>query len=879
MGRALAAGRFDNDAYPDLAIGTPMKDVGGLADCGRVYIIRGSGVGLVSIGGAALDPVSLANNPQSDARFGSSLAAGYFFDSAGPLDLAVGEPEADLGGQADAGRVVILDFDPVPAPSLVPQEIDTKSQLVGLPGSGAEVADRFGSALAAGRFDLDGYDELAISVPYENLDLGAEGSFTDAGIAHIYYGGSGGLTTGAYTTFSAISQNDLTRASDLFGWALAFGRFDASGRDNLAIGVTRKEYLSYQPSTPTIDNAGLVYIVAPWRQIDHLPNRASVVLDCNADIIYSQRMFDRVRPASTTKTMTLLLACEAIENNEVDPDYLYTVPSWVAGNVNGSQMGLVTDEKITLEYLMKGMMPPSGNDASYAIADILEGDNNPWGGSYENTLLAFQNRMNARAADFGMTRTTLTNPSGLDVTNHFTTARDFAALSYYAMQNSCVRQIVGAPGWLVTHFIPVSTMDGWLSIGGPSPMPGYTEVTEYFYAGYMANIRGTIPSATGIKGGYTGEGRITGLWSAAAAEGEVYATAFGLRSTEKGDPVSDCLSCTGGGLLKLGRSICEENDFLPPPPPPPPGPYGTLTGIPACPDSLQRLTTHGEAFIPGDALVEVYRHTLIAPSVGVRIAIVRNSQITLSPQELVSYGVGAITGHEGARIVNRGTANAQILVTQTHPTGTTLNATLPPSGGLNTPIHGTPTSNYLMTIRNVGSVDITLEVEELGYRIERRLTPTGPNVASFQATLRREGIFANEMMGVYVVGTDAACNEELDVIIRPPVAPSAVPVGGGVPRESGPALLTLRPAHPNPFEANTTLRFDLARSAAVDVALFDLQGRRVRGLLSASPHTAGAHEVTWDGRDAAGRRVSAGIYFVRVQAEGVVQSARVVRLD
>lgn len=878
MGTALAAGRFDNDAYADLAVGTPAKDVSGLTDCGRVYFIRGSSSGLVSAGSASVDPVSLGNDPQSDSRFGSSLAAGHFFDSNGPLDLAVGEPEADLGGQADAGRVVVLDLDAVPAPAFVPQHVQTRNQTVGFPGIGAEHADRFGSALAAGRFDLDAYDELAVSVANENVDLDAAGAFIDAGIVHLYYGGSTGLGSGAYSTFSARSQNDLTASGELFGWALAFGRFDASAHDNLAVGTPRKDYVSYVASVPTEDDAGLVYVVAPWRQIDNLPHRSSVALDCGADIIYSQRMFDRMRPASTTKTLTLLLACEAVQGNEVDPDYLYTVPSWVASEVYGSQMGLVANEKITLENLMKGLMPPSGNDASFAIADILEGDGNPWGGSIEGTLPAFQARMNARAAELGMTRTTMRNPAGLDAANHFTTTRDFAALSYYAMQNSCVRQIVSAPGWFVDHLIPVSTMDGWLSLGGPNPTPGYTPVTEYFSAGYMSNIRSVIPSATGIKGGYTGEGRVTGLWSAEAAKGEVYAAAFGMRSENDGDVVTDCLACTGGGLLQLGRSICLEDDFAPPPPPPPPGPFGTLTGIPACTDSLRRLTVHSEGFAPGEAAIELYRTTQVASSVGTRVAIVRSSQLLLAPNEVVSYGVGAVTAHQGARVVNRGAGNAQVLVTQTLPTGTTLNATLPPAGSLVTPEHTSPGSNYIMTIRNVGATDITLEVEELGYQIERRLTAAPLGTPSFTATLQRAGRFTDEVMGVYVIGTGVACDDELDLVMRPPGATVGVPGDGDGP-SAGEGLLALRPAQPNPSRGTTTLRFELARAAAVDADVFDAQGRRVRTLARAEAVSAGTHTLIWDGRDDAGANAGAGVYFVRVSAGGVVRRGSVIRLD
>ena len=68
---------------------------------------------------------------------------------------------------------------------------------------------------------------------------------------------------------------------------------------------------------------------------------------------------------------------------------------------------------------------------------------------------------------------------------------------------------------------------------------------------------------------------------------------------------------------------------------------------------------------------------------------------------------------------------------------------------------------------------------------------------------------------------------------------------------------------PNPFATEATLRFVLAAPAAVRLDVFDLLGRRVRtlaaGRLGAGPHTAG-----WDGRDDAGHRLAAGLYFVRL---------------
>lgn len=69
--------------------------------------------------------------------------------------------------------------------------------------------------------------------------------------------------------------------------------------------------------------------------------------------------------------------------------------------------------------------------------------------------------------------------------------------------------------------------------------------------------------------------------------------------------------------------------------------------------------------------------------------------------------------------------------------------------------------------------------------------------------------------------------------------------------------------YPNPFNAWTTLRFDLVRPASVSVTIYDAAGRQVRSLLAARQLPSGPHLLTWDGRDRTGRRVAGGVYVCR----------------
>ncbi len=69
---------------------------------------------------------------------------------------------------------------------------------------------------------------------------------------------------------------------------------------------------------------------------------------------------------------------------------------------------------------------------------------------------------------------------------------------------------------------------------------------------------------------------------------------------------------------------------------------------------------------------------------------------------------------------------------------------------------------------------------------------------------------------------------------------------------------------PNPFNPKTTLRFELPSAGAVDLAVFDAQGRRVRSLLTGKQMPAGASSVVWDGRDDRGLPAGSGVYFYRL---------------
>jgi subtilisin family serine protease len=97
--------------------------------------------------------------------------------------------------------------------------------------------------------------------------------------------------------------------------------------------------------------------------------------------------------------------------------------------------------------------------------------------------------------------------------------------------------------------------------------------------------------------------------------------------------------------------------------------------------------------------------------------------------------------------------------------------------------------------------------------------------------------------------------------------------------QAGLPLASLLPSHPNPFNPLTVIPFELTRAAQVELAVYDLSGRKVRQLLGLVVRQAGLHQTSWDGRDDLGRFTAAGVYMVRLKTDtGVqVQSVTLVR--
>ena len=99
-------------------------------------------------------------------------------------------------------------------------------------------------------------------------------------------------------------------------------------------------------------------------------------------------------------------------------------------------------------------------------------------------------------------------------------------------------------------------------------------------------------------------------------------------------------------------------------------------------------------------------------------------------------------------------------------------------------------------------------------------------------------------------------------------------VSGPLPSPKAPTLLR---GWPNPFNASTTIAWSLAQGGRVDLAVYDVAGRRVRTLVS-SRLAAGEHQVRWDGRDDSGAPAASGVYLARVRTTAETRTFKLTLL-
>lgn len=221
-------------------------------------------------------------------------------------------------------------------------------------------------------------------------------------------------------------------------------------------------------------------------------------------VLYSKNLDERVYPASTTKIMTAILA---LEMGNMDDKVVATYDALKSITLEDSHMGILTGEELTLDQLVKGMLVYSANDAANVIAIHISG-----------SMDAFVDLMNQKAQELGMTGTQFVNPCGSHDDNHFTTARDLAILSKYAMKNDQFREIVKMPIYKIPATNKYSTER---ILVNTNLFLGTSRSTYYYY-----------PPAIGIKTGHTSQAGYCLVSAAAYNDTELLAIVMNCKNVD-----------------------------------------------------------------------------------------------------------------------------------------------------------------------------------------------------------------------------------------------------------------------------------------------------------------------------------------------------------
>ena len=204
-------------------------------------------------------------------------------------------------------------------------------------------------------------------------------------------------------------------------------RWTRCPRSSTAIRKKRNKYLQFPENYSGVRNlkrsvtwaAALILAAALVLPANAISAEKAILLDAQTGrVLYEKNPDSQSLIASTTKIMTALVVCE--QCNVLDR---MRIPKEAVG-IEGSSMYLKEGEVLTVQELLYGLMLHSGNDAAVALAIYCGG-----------TVEGFAQLMNDKARSLGMNNSHFVNPNGLDAPDHYSTARDLAILSAYAMKN------------------------------------------------------------------------------------------------------------------------------------------------------------------------------------------------------------------------------------------------------------------------------------------------------------------------------------------------------------------------------------------------------------------------------------------------------------
>ena len=216
--------------------------------------------------------------------------------------------------------------------------------------------------------------------------------------------------------------------------------------------------------------AGAILPAVRAAELD-LPAPSYVLMErSTGEVLLEHNAHERLRPASVTKVMTLLLIMEALDDGRIGWDDMVQTSAAAAAK-GGSQIYLEENEQLPMEEMLKSIVVSSANDCACAMAEHIAGSE-----------AAFVEMMNARAEQLGMTDTHFVNCTGLDdepeAAEHLTTAYDIALMSRALLGHEAIKKYTTI--WMDT------VRDGQFGLSNTNKLVRFYDGTTGLKTGYTS---------------------------------------------------------------------------------------------------------------------------------------------------------------------------------------------------------------------------------------------------------------------------------------------------------------------------------------------------------------------------------------------------------
>ena len=241
-----------------------------------------------------------------------------------------------------------------------------------------------------------------------------------------------------------------------------------------------------------------------------------ILVDADSNLIVAEKNGEsKMYPASMTKVMTLLVACENITDLDQEVEITSDIIDYVNDN-DASNCGFKAGEIVTVKDLLYGLILPSGADAALALVRLIAGSEKQ-----------FVNLMTQKAQELGISATThYTNSTGLYNDNHYTTAKDMALVMKYAMANPYASAILSTRNYTTKasnkHSSGISFSNKFLTRIDTQSTGGKALMAKTGYVSKAGNC--AVSSFTGPSGSHyiCVTGKTSGAWNVVYAHAELY---------------------------------------------------------------------------------------------------------------------------------------------------------------------------------------------------------------------------------------------------------------------------------------------------------------------------------------------------------------------